>query len=264
MKPYYLYKITNKVNDKCYIGITKDVERRMRQHFNKTPVGTVSILKSAILKYGRDSFTFDVICIGNRQYILDLEVSTIELYRTREKKFGYNIKPGGASGAGYTMPKTSKDVAHYVSGFWFPNVRCAITHTGIDKATFQRRRKAGTLGDTCHNGLKSCWSTIPAYVGGFWFSGIYQASMILNVTPEAINSRIRSGSVEQSFTVRQQTGNNNHMFGIRPEDHPSSKRVSICGVIYNSIKQATEATGYSKYIINKRASNKDPDFAFIT
>lgn len=261
MKPYYLYKITNTVNGKLYIGITSDPRRRKNQHFNKRKHAAISIIRQAIDKYGKDNFLFEIICVGTKEYILDLEVKAIELYRTREKKFGYNIKPGGDQGRGYSIKVSKRDTPQYVSGFWFPNVRTASTVLGISKSVIKSRRKKGTLGNVQHNHLKSD-PTFPIYVGGFWWENLHQASEVLNVKLTTLRSRVTRGSVEQEFVRPPQHGAHNFMFGIRRKDHPSSKSVTICGITYDSIKDATDATGYSKYIITTRIKEGHPDFSF--
>ncbi len=264
MKIYYLYKITNTLNRKIYIGITSDPERRKRQHFNKTPVGTVSILKQAIVKYGSENFSFDVICVGEKDYILDLEVKAIKLYQTQNKEFGYNIKQGGETGQGYSLNFTKKDKAHYVSGFWFPNVRTALDKLNMDSSTFKRRRKEGNLGDTYHKGLKESWEGLKIYVGGFWWKDVFQASDKLLVSVEALKSRIKKGTLEQGYLIRQQSGLNNHMFGIDPSEHPSSKAVLVNGTHYTSIKEATLDTGISKYLIHKYIKENKSGFSYLT
>ena len=89
----YVYKIRNKLNNKCYIGYTSrcDVEHRIREHFspsvyenNKKP------LYNSIKKYGKENFDFKV---------LYESLNVIETLNM-EKKFisemgDYNIHPGG-------------------------------------------------------------------------------------------------------------------------------------------------------------------------
>lgn len=261
MKSCFLYKITNTINSKMYIGITQNPDKRMRAHFYKEVKGTVSYIKRAIAKWGVENFTFELLCEGSRDYIADLEVKAIKLYKTRGKG-GYNIKPGGEKGAGYNMHYTNRDKFHYVSGFWFPNVRTALRSIGIDKSTFTRRRKNGDLGDIVHEGLKQNWAVQKVYVAGFWWPDIFIAMRSLNKTQSALISRIKKGTLEQGSYVREQNGENNHMFGISPKDHPSSKAVVIESILYTSIKEATEATGFSKFIITTRIKEGHPNFAY--
>ena len=53
-----IYKITNNINGKSYIGQTNNFERRMREH--KRCVDS-SAIHCAIQKYGADSFTYKII-----------------------------------------------------------------------------------------------------------------------------------------------------------------------------------------------------------
>lgn len=260
--PYYLYKITNNVNGKLYIGITNNVDRRKNQHWNfenRFNGKTVSILYQAMRKYGLENFSFDVICIGNKEYILDLEIKAISAYRTTEKLFGYNIKPGGESGRGYSVTDTPRDIPVFVSGFWFPNRRTAIRKLNITIDVYKNRKREGTLGDVCRKAVKeeSC------YVGGFWFPDIPTACSKLKRSKATIRSRLQRGSVEEAKRKPDRAGKKNHMFSLSQKDHPSSKSVYVCGIIYSSIKEATSATGYSKYIITSRIKEGHPDFKFI-
>ena len=261
MKPHYLYKITNTVNGKMYLGITSRPKQRFKQHME----GKSSLLlKSAVAKYGIDAFIFEVLVVGEKEYIADLERKAISLYETQKRDKGYNIKPGGETGlAGYSLKYTSKDKWQYASGFWFPNPRTAFTSLGIDPATFKRRRKEGVLGDIVISNLKGTWEGARVYVGGFWWSSVFEASENLQVSKEALKQRIKRGTLEQCCVVREQSGSNNHMFGIPADKHPSSKRISVDGVLYGTIKEASAMTGLSKYILTKRVKAGDNAF-FLT
>lgn len=52
-----IYKITNKVNGKSYIGQSINIERRFREHCNRCE----QQIDQAIQKYGIDNFSFDII-----------------------------------------------------------------------------------------------------------------------------------------------------------------------------------------------------------
>lgn len=274
MKPCYLYKIINSVNGKVYIGITNNPRIRKNQHWNfenRFNGKTINILYQAMRKYGLENFSFEVICVGCKNYILDLEIKAIKLYKTTEKKFGYNIKPGGESGRGYSVTDTPRDIPVFVSGFWFPNRRTATSKLNITINIYKNRQRSGTLGDVCRRtdriGKQSfkrlgAIKYKPCYVSGFWFPDIQTACGKLNRTESVIRARLLRGSIEEGKRKVNQDGENNHMFGINPEDHPSAKIVVICGIEYGSIKQAVADTGYSKYIITSRIKQNHPDFKF--
>ena len=271
MKECYLYKIVNQVNGKMYVGITSNPRSRKQRHFSKTGHSAFSIIRVAMDKYGREVFSFEIICIGTKEYILDLEIKAIALYRTCEKKFGYNIKPGGQSGRGYSVNGTKKDVPTFASGFWFPNRRTAVSKLNITVDVYKNRKKRGTLESVTQTyQVKSNRGVlrliqVPRYVGGFWFPSFKVAASALNKVYSVLVSRHARGDVEEFMPQRRggdQRADKNKMFGIDPKDHPSSISVIINDIKYDSIKQATEATGFSKYIINSRIKESHPDFQY--
>lgn len=104
-----IYKITNKVNNKVYIGQTQQhPNKRKTQHFCNT-YGDVrnqnSYFHTAIKKYGKENFIFEIIFTWkaktreNLILILNtLERHYISKFKSNESKFGYNLTSGGQSG----------------------------------------------------------------------------------------------------------------------------------------------------------------------
>lgn len=271
MKDCYLYKIVNQVNGKMYVGITSYPKSRKQRHFSKTGHSSFSIIRVAMDKYGRENFSFEILCIGTKEYILDLEVKAIALYRTCERKFGYNIKPGGQSGRGYSVNGTKRDVPTFVSGFWFPNRRTAVAKLNITVDVYKNRKKRGTLESVTQTyQVKSNRGVIrlnveARYVFGFWFPSFNVAAKALDKVYSGLVARHARGDVEEFLPQRRggnQTADKNNMFGIDPKDHPSSISVIINNIKFDSIKQATESTGFSKYIINTRIKENHPDFQY--
>lgn len=62
---FTVYKITNKINDKCYIGSSIRVEKRWRQHINDSQNPNSNRyeypLYQAFRKYGIENFTFEIL-----------------------------------------------------------------------------------------------------------------------------------------------------------------------------------------------------------
>ena len=271
LKPYYLYKIVNKVNGKLYIGITKDPAKRKARHFSKTGHSAFSIVRTAIDKYGKENFSFEVICIGEKDYILYLEIKAITAYKTQDKKFGYNVKPGGQAGGGYKAGGSKSDKPVFVSGWWFPNRRTAVKALNLKLSIYKNRQRRNTLGDVVQtyevkpNGGVIKFNRPYRYIGGFWFPSFSIAAIYLKKSYSVLVARHARGDCEEYVPDnrgRNQEGPNNVMFGIDPADHPSSISVVVEGITYNSIKEATAATGYSKYIINKRIKENHKDFKY--
>ena len=90
----YIYKITNTINNKIYIGQTTNFKNRMKQHIN----GKRSVISKAIRKYGKDNFLFEIIdSVDNIDDANVLEKFYIEYYNSITPN-GYNIAEGGLNG----------------------------------------------------------------------------------------------------------------------------------------------------------------------
>lgn len=93
---FYVYKFQNKLNDKCYIGKTSNLERRQIEHLSKSKTSTNGHFYNAIRKYGFDNFSISIIfeCEDESEAYAK-ETEYIKQYRTNEKSFGYNSTLGG-------------------------------------------------------------------------------------------------------------------------------------------------------------------------
>jgi group I intron endonuclease len=97
-----IYKITNKITGKCYIGQTiQKFERRMRFHC-KAYIKNKSAIKNAIMKHGEANFTFEIICSAlSKEYLDELEKHFIAYYNSVRPN-GYNLTTGGQNGQIFT------------------------------------------------------------------------------------------------------------------------------------------------------------------
>ena len=98
MKPGYgyIYKVTNLINSKVYIGQTiGSLRLRWKKHIRSN--GCV-YLHSAILKYGEENFKIEEIEYIPKEQLDEREIYWISYYNSTDKKLGYNILPGGKLG----------------------------------------------------------------------------------------------------------------------------------------------------------------------
>ena len=97
---YCVYMHVNKINNKKYIGLTKqDPLKRWGNNGNGYRYNKQPAFCRAINKYGWDNFEHVILYKGlSEKEACDLEVKLIDEYKTQDPNFGYNIQPGGQLG----------------------------------------------------------------------------------------------------------------------------------------------------------------------
>lgn len=90
----YIYKITNRVNNKVYIGQTRyTIEHRWNQHLRALRKKNPVHLYSAMLKYGKENFTIEKVEEVPNEKLDEREIFWIAEYDSF--KNGYNMTQGG-------------------------------------------------------------------------------------------------------------------------------------------------------------------------
>ena len=90
----YVYKITNTVNNKAYIGISihEPKKRRIKEHLSGRGNRAIA---NAVKKYGKDAFTYEILEENVfDEFLPDLEVEYIANHNTIAPN-GYNLNSGG-------------------------------------------------------------------------------------------------------------------------------------------------------------------------
>ena len=92
----YIYKITNKINGKIYIG------KHSTDNLNDGYMGSGVVLRQVIKKYGVENFTKEILEFCDKEVELnDLEKHYIDKYKSTDKSIGYNLTPGGDGCPGF-------------------------------------------------------------------------------------------------------------------------------------------------------------------
>lgn len=87
-----IYKTTNLINNKIYIGKT------VKHKDNNFYIGSGTIIKKAILKYGIDNFKRETIEECNINLLNEREIYWIKFFNSTDSKIGYNVAIGGEGG----------------------------------------------------------------------------------------------------------------------------------------------------------------------
>jgi group I intron endonuclease len=85
-----IYRITNTINNDCYIGKTSDIKRRYKQHLSCASRNSQCYIHNAIRKYGKENFIIEEL-----ETTTELEVNNRERYWIALLHPKYNMTPGG-------------------------------------------------------------------------------------------------------------------------------------------------------------------------
>lgn len=100
-----IYEIKNINTGKVYIGQSKDIMIRWRDHITrlKKQKHENQYLQNAWNKYGAEAFTFSIleVCDPDFDILNKLEIKWIKLKKALDDKFGYNIASGGGNANPY-------------------------------------------------------------------------------------------------------------------------------------------------------------------
>ena len=108
-----IYKITNKINNKIYIGQSNDLKRRKNEH-RCIEHETNKSLKKAYIKYGLENFGFEVLEECKLQELNDKEKYWIELLKPQ-----YNRTSGGDGSPNHKVSEeTRKLLKQKGKEFW--------------------------------------------------------------------------------------------------------------------------------------------------
>lgn len=148
----YIYKITNILNQKSYIGKTiRDPEIRWNEHKQDNKHPNLP-LQRAFKKYGINSFSFEIIEEVKEELLDEREKYYIKKFNTYKQ--GYNATLGGEGGVTHTLPKeeiekiltlwkqkcTISQISK-ITGHSFSAIQNHIKKTGITNEQYKKQIK---------------------------------------------------------------------------------------------------------------------------
>jgi group I intron endonuclease len=131
-----VYAIRNLVNGKCYVGSSKNIENRWKEHKHKLNSGRRwghSALENAWSKYGPETFEFVILeQVDNIDDLLSTEkrwIDQLDSYRT-----GYNSRPDAISNHGLVFGPQPVEVRE--------KIRLALTGKTLSPEARENHRRA--------------------------------------------------------------------------------------------------------------------------
>jgi group I intron endonuclease len=113
----YIYKITNTVNNKYYIGVTTQANPNERWSHHKSAIRAdigCPFLQKAFKKYGEDAFKFEVLIICFDEDVFKFENEYILKYNSMSPN-GYNVAVGGQIGMSFLGKKHTEETKKIIS-----------------------------------------------------------------------------------------------------------------------------------------------------
>lgn len=222
---YYIYCITNKVNDKKYIGSTNEPARRWMEHLQGARLNSMKTydypLQRAIRKYGEHNFTFDI--------IEEVELSIEVPIREREQIIRFNSLTNEGHGYNQTL---ETDCAFRDKDIIYQN----ILRTGVKCALVDDKNNILELFDSYHEAAReklgySDASTVRDVCDGKCFSA-----------KGLIFRRINDGIIE--IPKNQTRKRKQSIVGIHKDDPTNI-------VLYESISEAARQENIPRASISK-------------
>lgn len=133
-----IYKATNMVNGKVYVGQTVNtLKYRKEQHWREAICSSHknTHFHNALLKYGIDNFDFEVIDRARDVNELnEKEIYWISYYNSTDSRYGYNKDSGGKSG-GYKSKETKEKIGLTTREKWSRPETAMKMKAGLVKGT---------------------------------------------------------------------------------------------------------------------------------
>lgn len=231
---FLIYKLTNTINGKIYIGQTTRMLRHRlneyRRHNKCNP-----ILKNAIIKYGFDNFNCEIIeeCNG-LEHLNEREMYWIEKYNSTNKEIGYNFESGGNNSL--STEESRKKISNALKG------RKQNPEWVAKRVPLKGSEEAKKCGRVKTEDQKKHLSNVTSGENGFWYGK--------SRSEDTIN-KIKETKAKQKDQILE---SNVQKIGVGKYDKVSGELLES----YLSMKQAVKGLGVCYKTIYNRCHGITP------
>lgn len=153
-----IYKITNRITNKVYIGLTtREIETRFEEHCYKS--GFINNhLYYSMRKHGTENFTIELIedDIKTIEELSDKEIKYIEVYNSFNDGYNLTLGGAGANGSGKAVIQMDKITGEIIEVY--ATLKDASEQTGANYTS---------ISNVCYGLEKSCGGFIWCYEKDF-------------------------------------------------------------------------------------------------
>lgn len=270
-----LYKITNEINGKIYIGVTKrELSVRFKEH--KSESSGCIFLRNAIQKYGFENFSISLIKEGGFEEIALLEKQYVEELMLTDRENCYNLVIPSGNHGGFIFDdlrleslRLARGDPVYIMGFWFPSKKYAARILGLTRTV---------INDYINNGFTDDYDTssvmkyramksnrrghgnIEVTLDGKHYRSLMEAQISTGIDKRYIRSYLSQNEytdiheyIRYRKDKKSETASN------------SRKRKVICkGKTYESLGEFLKATGMTTYTFYKHLNDpNNTDFEYL-
>lgn len=125
-----VYKITNLLNGKVYVGSTKRFLSRWYTHFSKLRTNnhrSYIHLQNSVNKYGIENFEFEILEVCSSDVYLEREAFWIKELDSCNREKGYNTNPSPTK-----SPFADKNIRAKAAKTWVEKYKSGLIHTGTE------------------------------------------------------------------------------------------------------------------------------------
>lgn len=226
MKVSGIYKITNTVNGKVYVGSAVNVQRRWFEHKNhlQNQKHHSQHLQRAWNSYGESVFAFELIESVNKEDLIQREQHWMDLLRAFGKH-GYNVSPKAGSSLGI---KRSDETRRRISQSKHGSIPWNTGQkTGPQSPELVKRRIAPLVGTSRPDEVKKA----------------------ISETKRARGQKVSAQAMANSAAKRKRNAELRKM-GLLPPLYDEERRKQV-GAAISAAKQAAKAARLSAQLLNK-------------
>lgn len=276
IRNFDIYKATNKLNGKYYIGVTtQGIGARMKKHLYKALSGSQYNFHKALADFGLENFTVEVIdSTEDVEEAKNLEKYWIEKLHSNNSEYGYNSDCGGDLMFHTEESKAKISAVHKgkdMSKFYNPVLQYSLSGKFICeyKSMTQAQEKTGVCRAAIIRSINKTIKTQSKSNPYIWVYKKDYPTVPLTIDPTDWQPKARIRTVSKKFLeARDSLNKMGGQFGSLSECKPVVQYDKEGNVIatYHSITEAVKSTGISSTTIttycngNNDEKLKDPKF----